>query len=59
MPQKHTFTQQEECPVCGATIAPGQGVTAVHDAQTYHLCSERCRAAFVADPGKYVGNVAS
>ncbi|MEA4945280.1 MAG: hypothetical protein VB080_12690 [Propionicimonas sp.] len=49
-----------ECPVCGMEFPESQpGATAVHDAQTYQFCSTRCRDAFVADPGEYVGNTGS
>ncbi|MGC3956077.1 MAG: YHS domain-containing protein [Propionicimonas sp.] len=49
-----------ECPVCGMELPQTQAeAAAVHDAQTYHFCSVGCRDAFVADPGRYVGNTGS
>lgn len=48
------------CPVCGMGITPQDApATAVHDAQTYHLCSTICHDAFVKDPASYVGNTGS
>lgn len=48
------------CPVCGMEFPQSQaGATAVHDAQTYYFCSTGCREAFLADPGRYVGNTGS
>ncbi|MCA0251082.1 MAG: YHS domain-containing protein [Actinobacteria bacterium] len=49
-----------ECPVCGMTFPQSQaGATATDDAQTYYFCSTSCRDAFVANPGRYVGNTGS
>lgn len=48
------------CPVCGMEIdqeqAPASGT---YDDQTYYFCSQGCRDAFMADPGRYVGNTGS
>ena len=43
-------------PVCGMTVDPA--VTPHHaqaGSETYHFCSDRCRAKFVADPGAFLG----
>ena len=53
------MTSQETCPVCGMTVDPQTALSATHDDQTYHFCSEGCRDAFVRDPGRYVGNTGS
>jgi len=53
------MTTQQTCPVCGLPVTDASGFTAVHDDQTYHFCSQRCRDAFVQDPGSYVGNTGS
>ncbi|MFT4109942.1 YHS domain-containing protein [Propionicimonas sp.] len=54
-----TTPTTEECPVCGMPLDQTTAPSAVHDAQTYHFCSQECRDAFVADPGRYVGNTGS
>ncbi|UVK39119.1 heavy metal translocating P-type ATPase [Mesorhizobium sp. AR10] len=42
-------------PVCGMTVDPVAGKpTAEHDGRVYHFCSERCRAKFAAEAGKYL-----
>ncbi len=49
-----------ECPVCGMEFPQQQaGATAVHDAQTFYFCCTGCRDAFLADPGRYIGNTGS
>ena len=48
------------CPVCGMTFEQqNAGATAEYDSQTYYFCSESCRDAFNADPGRYLGNTGS
>ncbi|MGC3993857.1 MAG: YHS domain-containing protein [Propionicimonas sp.] len=54
-----TTRTTEECPVCGAAVDAATAPSAVHDAQTYHFCSDECREAFLADPGRHVGNTGS
>lgn len=50
----------ETCPVCGMTFEQSDaGATTTYDSQTYYFCSEGCRDAFTADPGRYVGNTGS
>lgn len=50
----------ETCPVCGMTFEQADaGATTTYDSQTYYFCSEGCRDAFTADPGRYVGNTGS
>jgi uncharacterized membrane protein YraQ (UPF0718 family)/YHS domain-containing protein len=41
-------------PVCRMTVPPDGSPTAVLDGQPFHFCSEHCRAAFEAEPGRYV-----
>lgn len=53
------MSSQTECPVCGMAVDPQSAPSATHDAQTYYFCSTGCREAFVADPGRYVGNTGS
>jgi len=54
------MTTTSECPVCGTPVDErNPGATATHDAQTYQFCSTACRDAFLADPGRYVGNTGS
>ena len=51
-------TPQVVDPVCGMTVDPAK--TAHHasqDGDDYHFCSAGCRTRFVADPGKYLGDV--
>lgn len=49
-----------ECPVCGIEVDPADApATATYDDQTYVFSSTKCRDAFVADPGSYVGNTGS
>lgn len=47
------------CPVCGMAVDERTAPSALYDAQTYYFCSQECREAFVADPGRYVGNTGS
>jgi len=43
-------------PVCGMTVDPHTAKNpADHRGQTYYFCSAGCRAKFVADPQKYLG----
>ena len=43
-------------PVCGLTVDPAKSAHhADHDGQDYHFCSAGCRAKFVAEPGRYLG----
>lgn len=44
-------------PVCGMDVDPAAtGHHARHDGTDYHFCSGGCRAKFVADPGRYLGD---
>ena len=48
------------CPVCGMEIEQDKApASATYDDQTYFFCSTGCHDAFVADPGRYVGNTGS
>ena len=41
-------------PVCGMSIDPQQAAAQEeHDDIVFYFCSERCHAAFVADPHRY------
>jgi YHS domain-containing protein len=43
-------------PVCGMSVkVQGAAHTAEHMGKTYYFCSADCKAAFVKDPGKYIG----
>jgi Cu+-exporting ATPase len=42
-------------PVCGMTVDPlGKGPSYLHSGETYHFCSDGCRAKFAADPVRYL-----
>jgi uncharacterized membrane protein YraQ (UPF0718 family) len=42
-------------PVCGMTIDRHAGKpTVVYDGRTYYFCSDRCKAKFEAEPGRFV-----
>ena len=42
-------------PVCGMNVEPAHAAASVeHQGNTYYFCSHGCRAAFTADPGKYL-----
>lgn len=42
-------------PVCGMTVAvEGAAATAEHEGRTYYFCCPHCRAAFVAEPARYL-----
>lgn len=44
-------------PVCGMAVDPATAQHhARHDDEEYHFCSAGCRAKFVADPGRYLGD---
>src|SRR5512142_2158529 len=47
---------QERDPVCGMHVdaSHAAGGSAEHAGRTYHFCSPRCRARFVAEPARYV-----
>jgi len=54
------MTTTSECPVCGVPVdEQNPAATATYDAQTYLFSSTECRDAFLADPGRYVGNTGS
>jgi YHS domain-containing protein len=57
--RRNPMANEIQCPVCGMDVDPQTAPTAVYDGQTYHFCSEVCRVAFEADPGRYVGNTGS
>lgn len=41
-------------PVCGMNVDESKAAaTAVHRGQTYHFCSQRCKATFDKAPEKY------
>jgi len=42
-------------PVCGMKVDRTQALTASVGGRTYYFCSEQCRSAFEADPGRYAG----
>ncbi len=45
----------ETDPVCGMKVDPDKAeARADHAGKTYYFCCDGCRAAFVADPGKYL-----
>lgn len=44
----------EVCPVCGAPIGEGEGVTVYHNRVPYRLRCEHCADRFVVDPDRYV-----
>ncbi len=37
-------------PVCGMTVLPGKGLTALYNGQTVYFCSEFCRGRFLEQP---------
>src|SRR5690606_14876311 len=41
-------------PVCGMSVSATSPHRHEHDGQSFHFCSERCRARFAADPAKYL-----
>ena len=41
-------------PVCGMTVAAGQGYGKMHEGTLYRFCSRNCLDKFEADPGKYL-----
>ena len=44
-------------PVCGMTVDPAKTKHhARHDGEEYHFCSAGCRAKFLADPQRYLGD---
>lgn len=43
-------------PVCGMDVNPKSAEhTSDHQGQTYYFCAAGCKAAFDAEPQKYVG----
>ena len=49
-----------DCPVCGEQVDPEDAPASdTYDDQTYVFSSDACRDAFLADPGRYVGNTGS
>lgn len=46
-------------PVCGMEVeAASAAGSSVYHGQAYYFCSQGCKAAFDADPGRYVGQAA-
>lgn len=44
-------------PVCGMEVEPASAAgSSVYHGQTYYFCSQGCKAAFDADPARYVGH---
>jgi Cu+-exporting ATPase len=42
-------------PVCGMSVDPAAGKPQTErDGATYHFCGERCKAKFIAEPGRYI-----
>jgi Cu+-exporting ATPase len=39
--------------VCGTLVDPRQAILAEHAGHNYYFCSEKCRAAFQADPARF------
>lgn len=62
VPAGHDHSHRHEAgmvedPVCGMEVDPATSAHhAVHRGHAYHFCSDRCRAKFVADPGRYAGS---
>jgi uncharacterized membrane protein YraQ (UPF0718 family)/YHS domain-containing protein len=49
-----TFRRGATDPVCGMRVDRAQAVTSHASGREFYFCSEQCRAAFEADPGRYV-----
>jgi YHS domain-containing protein len=44
-------------PICGMDVDPKAAAgSSTYQGQTYYFCSKGCKAAFDADPAKYVGH---
>ncbi|HMF32604.1 MAG TPA: YHS domain-containing protein, partial [Candidatus Lokiarchaeia archaeon] len=41
-------------PVCGMEVVPGKSFESTHDGKKYYFCNMSCKAAFDADPDKYL-----
>jgi YHS domain-containing protein len=41
-------------PVCGMTVAPGQGYAKNHEGRLLHFCSRNCLDKFEAEPKRYL-----
>src|SRR5689334_16704090 len=46
--------RSEKDPVCGMTVDPASASSHAHGGQTYYFCCDGCRAAFAANPQKYI-----
>lgn len=46
-------------PVCGMTVQPEGGVTALYKDRTVHFCSTSCRSKFLERPERYFHGVPS
>ncbi len=42
-------------PVCGMDVQTATAKPSFHDGLVYYFCSQDCREAFEASPGKYLG----
>jgi Cu+-exporting ATPase len=42
-------------PVCGMSVDESTEFRAEYAGRTYYFCSDRCRAKFEGDPGRYAG----
>lgn len=46
-------------PVCGMEVEPATAAaSSVYHGQTYYFCAKGCKAAFDADPQRYIGQAA-
>jgi YHS domain-containing protein len=55
-PQAKTKEIGVYCPVSGDRLgAPGKAETAEYNGEKYYFCCKGCKAAFEADPGRYLG----
>jgi starch phosphorylase len=41
-------------PICGMTVLPERGLTALYKGQTIYFCSDYCRNKFLAQPDRYL-----
>jgi uncharacterized membrane protein YraQ (UPF0718 family)/YHS domain-containing protein len=49
-----TFHRGATDPVCGMSVSRGTELTSRYEGKTYYFCGAGCKAAFDADPTKYV-----
>lgn len=53
------MAQAQRDPVCGMIVRPAEGLSLAHGGRSFEFCSRLCLRTFVAEPGRYGGDLPS